>query len=214
MQSLALPSQTSLLLSLLNMMHQEKLYIGASRRETEEEYSVSLITFPALSWVEDLEAAYASEEQLLNLINQCRENQLPLEYYMNGGLFLYNNMLYIPNQEELRTKVLELMHNSPWGGHTGYAKTIYKIMRDLYWLGLKKNVKPFIINCDLCQRVKVDNTLLSGCCNRFLFDPFQPLTHITMHFIEGLPNSNGLKSLWVVVDRITKYNHFSPLKYP
>lgn len=35
-----------------------------------------------------------------------------------------------------------------------------------------------------------------------------------MDFIDRLPNSHGYNSLWVIVDRLTKYIHFVPLKHP
>ena len=44
--------------------------------------------------------------------------------------------------------------------------------------------------------------------------PHQIWDNLTMDFIEGLPKSNGYDAILVVVDRLSKYAHFSPLKHP
>ncbi|XP_073266634.1 uncharacterized protein [Populus alba] len=44
--------------------------------------------------------------------------------------------------------------------------------------------------------------------------PMQIWTNILMDFIEGLPISNGHSVIMVVVDHLSKYAHFIPLKHP
>ncbi|KAL0446032.1 UNVERIFIED_CONTAM: hypothetical protein Slati_1731100 [Sesamum latifolium] len=44
--------------------------------------------------------------------------------------------------------------------------------------------------------------------------PEQVWSYMSMDFIEGLPQSYGKDSISVVVDRLTKYSHFIPLKQP
>jgi hypothetical protein len=44
--------------------------------------------------------------------------------------------------------------------------------------------------------------------------PERPWSSISMDFIEGLPLSQGHGVIWVVIDRLTKYAHFLPLKHP
>lgn len=88
-----------------------------------------------------------------------------------------------------------------------------RIKKDFYWPGQKSDVKKFIRGCDMCQRVKVPNTHPSG-LSQLLSIPSQPWAHITMYFVEDLLNSKGFSSLWVVVDRLTKYSQFYPLNHP
>lgn len=35
-----------------------------------------------------------------------------------------------------------------------------------------------------------------------------------MDFIEALPNAEAKSVIWVIVDRMTKYNYFNALKHP
>jgi len=44
--------------------------------------------------------------------------------------------------------------------------------------------------------------------------PSQAWSQVTMDFIDGLSSSKGYEVIFVVVDRLTKYNHFVGLKHP
>lgn len=37
---------------------------------------------------------------------------------------------------------------------------------------------------------------------------------ISMDFVEGLPVSYGKTTIWVIVNRLSKFAHFKPLKHP
>jgi hypothetical protein len=115
--------------------------------------------------------------------------------------------------EALRNQVLYFAHDRPIAGHTGFEKTIQRACKDFIWLGMKSEVKKFIRECDICQRVNAEN-LSPASLLQPLPIPNRPWLGISMDFIEGLPLSHGYSVIWVVVDRLTKFGHFLPLKHP
>jgi hypothetical protein len=91
--------------------------------------------------------------------------------------------------------------------------TYQRIHKLFAWPGLKQSVLEFVQHCDTCQWAKTEHTKLPG--------PLQPLPvpeqawhTISLDFIEGLPKSNGHDVILVVIDKLTKYAHFLPLKHP
>lgn len=42
----------------------------------------------------------------------------------------------------------------------------------------------------------------------------EPWHDLTKDFIDGLPKSEGYDTIMVIVDRLTKYTHFVPLRHP
>lgn len=77
----------------------------------------------------------------------------------------------------------------------------------------KETVREFIRNCHICQQHKSEQRLPKGL--RFpLPIPKQIWAGLSMDFIEGLPSSERKKVVLVVVDRLSKYSAFLPLKHP
>lgn len=98
-------------------------------------------------------------------------------------------------------------------GHFGYHKTLAGIKRSFLWPNMRRTVKEFLRYCDICQRYKVDNMRPAGLLQPLPI-PKHMWTDVSMDFIEGLLSSNGYTVIMVVVDRLTKYAHFVPLKHP
>ena len=92
-------------------------------------------------------------------------------------------------------------------------KTLHKVKQDFCWPSLKKDLKQYIKECDICQRVKYENCKLAGLLQPLPI-PSKPWLVVSMDFIEGLPKSQLKNIILVVVDRFTKYAHFITLSHP
>lgn len=135
------------------------------------------------------------------------------KYTVRDGLLYYKQRLYITNDTGITAKILSLLHDGPIGDHSVYDKTMHKMRMEFFWLGMKSDLKKYIKECEICQRVKSKNTLPGGLLQP-IFLPSKPWINITIDFIEGLPFSKGYNVLWVVVGRFIKYAHFVSLTHP
>jgi hypothetical protein len=128
------------------------------------------------------------------------------------GLLLYKNIVYVPNDQELKLAILKEMHNVTYVGHPGYQKTVAVVKSHYFWPGMKKEIVEYIARCMECQKVKAEHRHPVG-----LLQPL-PIPEwkwdvVTMDFITGLPRtSKQHDSIMVVVDKLTKAAHFIPLK--
>jgi hypothetical protein len=81
-----------------------------------------------------------------------------------------------------------------------------------YWSGMKKEVADFIARCLECQKVKAEKKHLSSLVHPFPI-PEWKWEVATMDFITKLPRTvKQHDSIMVVVDKLTKYSHFIPVK--
>lgn len=74
-------------------------------------------------------------------------------------------------------------------------------------------MKKLVSECDTCQRNHHETILPPGLLQPNAI-PDSAWMDISMDFVEGLPKSNGMSVILVVVDRFTKYGHFLPLAHP
>lgn len=78
---------------------------------------------------------------------------------------------------------------------------------------MRSHINNFIKQCDTCQGRKSGNTSPAGLLQP-LPVPMRVWADISMDFIDGLPASKGKTTIYVVVDRLSKYAHFTPISHP
>jgi len=143
------------------------------------------------------------EEKLKKLItSRPRQVTKGLEdWNYENGLFLYKGLVFIPNNKNVKWKIMQQFHDNIMG-HPGQWKTVKLITQEYWWPGIMEFVKAYIKGCTTCQTTKIKppvkvplkpNEIPSGIWET-----------ITMDFIVNLPTSNGYDSILTVVDRHSK----------
>ncbi|XP_050890187.1 uncharacterized protein LOC127095557 [Lathyrus oleraceus] len=90
-------------------------------------------------------------------------------------------------------------------------------LRKLFWWpGIKKEIAKFVYSCLIYQKPKIEHQKSSGLLQP-LSIPEWKWDSISMDFVSGLPRTpSNCEAIWVIVDRLTKFAHFIPIKmdYP
>jgi RNase H-like domain found in reverse transcriptase/Integrase zinc binding domain/Chromo (CHRromatin Organisation MOdifier) domain len=123
------------------------------------------------------------------------------------GLLLHKGLIYVP--ESLHMSVMREHHDVPLAGHCGISRTLELATRNYWFPGIKAFVKDYVNSCYSCQQAKAPRHPRHGELAS-LPVPTSPWKGLSCEFITDLPVSNGLDSILVFVDRMTKMVHFIP----
>ncbi|GKC83687.1 putative reverse transcriptase domain-containing protein [Tanacetum coccineum] len=149
------------------------------------------------------------------LVESSRESENPrkekLEPRADGTLCL-NNRSWLPCYSDLRILIMHESHKSKYFVHLNSNK-MYQDMKKLYWWpNMKADIATYVSKCLTCLKVKSEHQKPCG----LLVQPEIPQwkwDNITMYFITKLlRTSSGYDTIWIIVDRLTKSTHFSPMR--
>lgn len=109
----------------------------------------------------------------------------------------------------LRKELLWETYDTKWASHLGEERTLALLARPYYLPKMGENVQAFVKSCLVCQlnKTKMKKTIR-------LLQPLPFLEklweNISMNFIIEFPKVRDFKSIFVIVDRFSKYSIFIP----
>lgn len=126
----------------------------------------------------------------------------------NDRVIFRGHRTFIPEDEPLRLRILQIAHDSPSAGHPGKTKMFELVSRCYYWPGLMNDVKCFTWNCRSCRRNKPSRDRYHG-----QLKPNEVTdrrwSHLSMDFIINFPLSldywsKPCTNSLVITDRLSK----------
>ncbi|WVZ14811.1 hypothetical protein V8G54_012377 [Vigna mungo] len=167
-------------------------------------------TFELLKSIKDTWQTYIN---LKRIITELQVNNNTHKHFSWKREELRRKGKLVVGKDQILRQLLEWFHVSTCRGHSGRDFTLYRAKSVVYWKGMTKDIKRFVQQCQVCQRNKYDTAASPGLLQP-LPVPDHVWQHITMDFIEGLPNSFGNQVIFVVVDILSKDAHLMALQHP
>ena len=128
----------------------------------------------------------------------------------NGMIVTSSNQIVLPNDQDIKLKVMHECHNLPIAGHLGRNKTLHTIRRLFTWTGLASDVATYLQQCPTCQQTKASTQKPAG-----LLQPLPVPTRrwemVHMDLVGPLPaTAQGYTAILTIVDRLSKMGIFVP----
>ena len=124
-----------------------------------------------------------------------------------AGSLYFQNILCVPDDKELKNKLLFEAHNTVFTMHPGGNNMYQDLKQHYWWKGTKRDVIEYVSKCLTCQQVKVEHQVPTGLLNPLPI-PQWKCDNITMDFLTQQKHD----SVWVIVDKLTKSVYFIPIR--
>ena len=163
---------------------------------------VDLLKKVKQSKVKDNEVVKEIKQAKVKMLRDKEQREINSIIYKEGKV-------YIPRDDELRTEIVRLHHDTPVGGHGGQWKTVELVTQNFWQPGVTKEVKRYIEESNVCQ---CNKNCIEQPAGKLMPNsiPEKPQIHISADFITKLLLAQGYDLILVVVDRLTKIVHFIP----
>ena len=128
-----------------------------------------------------------------------------------GGLGETWKQIIVP--KSLRIRVMEVAHDSIFGGHLGVKKTKDRIQTNFYWPRMHNDVSKFCRSCDVCQKTVDKGTVARALLGEMpLIDT--PFKRVAVDLVGPITpaSERGHRYILTLVDYATRYPEAVPLK--
>jgi hypothetical protein len=77
------------------------------------------------------------------------------EWSESDGLLMFHDKIYVPNDRDLRRRIVKQHHNMCIAGHAGRFNTLELVSCNYWWPQMSCYIGIYVKHCDLCNQTKV-----------------------------------------------------------
>lgn len=122
-----------------------------SRKPVTSDTEVIAISVNRPAWLETIVHSYFTDphcKQLLEQLVVATDNTS--DYSLSNGILRFKGRIWIGNDAEIQKHIIAALHDSALGGHSGFYATYHRIKRLFAWENMKKHIKSFVQECEIC----------------------------------------------------------------
>jgi hypothetical protein len=117
----------------------ENRVADALSRRTHPELSLQLISSITPEWLLSVQASYDVDPHATDLIAKLSlKGDFVPNYTYKDGLLRYKSRIWIGQDPALQSQLIQALHNSAVGGHSGSPMTYRRLKHIFTWKGMKK----------------------------------------------------------------------------
>ncbi len=170
-----------------------------------------LSTISTSNLLQEINLAYEKDIEIQGLKKRI-SNLKNSPYQIKENLIFYRGRLFLPNDRSLKTKIIYEAHDAAYSGHLGQKRTEERLRREFTWKGLSQDVIDYVSSCVSCASAKASTKKPIGLLHQIEI-PSKRWETISMDFIGPLIRTkDGHNCILVVVDKLTKMNHFIAMR--
>ena len=170
-----------------------------------------IIKGPEVDILEKIKKARSRDKDVVRIVEEMKKAKVKelqeSKWQIEGKLVLKEEKVYVPKDKELRAEVIRLHHDVLAVGHGGRWKTVELVTRNYWWPGVTRDVRKYVEECDLYQRMKNRMKELAGKL-KLSEVPKKSWSHLMVDFITKLLVVVGKDMILVVCDWLSKMTYF------
>ena len=106
-------------------------------------------------WIEEIQQVQENDAVVRQLRDETKSGQTAHRLYrLHDGLLWSEDKVVIPNNIQLKAKILREVHDCHMVGHGGQKQTLRVAKKYFLWPKMEKEIIEYVRSCKVCQTVK------------------------------------------------------------